>query len=95
MTLRELRELATERFGARLERADAEALAQFLVELQPRLPGSQAGGTFSVDGAASGYPEAMREYFAETLHGDPERVAASLWITAVEIWIDAVRAPAE
>lgn len=91
MTLQELRDLATARFGARLERADAESLAQFLLELQPQLPGTQAGGPIAVDGAAPGYVEAMREYFAEMLYGDADRVAASLWITAVEIWIDAVR----
>jgi len=92
MTLRELRDLATERFGARLERADPESLAEFLTELQPRLPGTQAGGVISVDGAAADYAEAMRDYFAETLRSDPDRAAASLWITAVEMWIDAVRA---
>ncbi|MBM3473233.1 MAG: hypothetical protein FJX75_08205 [Armatimonadetes bacterium] len=92
MTLDELRNLATARFGPRLERADPESLAQFLLEVQPLLPGTQEGGPISVDGAAPGYVEAMREYFAETLYGDPDRVAASLWITAVEMWLGAVQA---
>ena len=91
MTLRELRELAGARFGPRLERADPESLADFLLELQPRLPGTQRGGPVSVDGAAGSYTEAMQEYFADMLQGDPDRVAASLWITAVEIWVEAVR----
>jgi len=91
MTLRELRTLATTRFGPQLENADPDSLAEFLLTLQPLLPGTHAGAPLSVDGAADSYVEAMREYFAQTLHGDPERVAASLWITAVEMWIDAVR----
>jgi hypothetical protein len=91
MTLDELRELATARFGPRLERADPESLAEFLLETQPRLPGTQEGGPISVDGAAPGYVEAMRDYFAETLYGDPDRVAASLWVTAVEMWLGAVQ----
>jgi hypothetical protein len=33
----------------------------------------------------------MRDYFAETLYGDPDRVAASLWVTAVEMWLGAVQ----
>ena len=91
MTLEELRKLATARFGPRLERADPDSLAQFLLETQPLLPGTQQGAPISVDGAAPGYVEAMREYFAETLYGDPDRVAASLWITAVEMWLGAVQ----
>jgi hypothetical protein len=91
MTLGELRDLATARFGPRLERADPESLAEFLLELQPQLPGTQHGGPIAVDEAAAGYAEAMQEYFAEALCGDPDRVAASLWVTAVEMWVDAVR----
>ncbi len=91
MTLRELRSLAIERFGPGLERADPASLAEFLAELQPRLPGTQAGGAIVVDEAASDYVEAMRAYFAATLDGDPERVAASLWVTAAEMWVGALR----
>ena len=91
MTLSGLRELATARFGPRLERADPDSLAEFLLELQPQLPGTQHGGPITVEGAAPGYAEAMQGYFAETLYGDPERAAASLWVTAVEMWVDAVR----
>jgi hypothetical protein len=90
MTLDELRELATARFGPRLERADPESLAEFLLTVQPLLPGTQEGGPISVDGAAPGYVEAMRDYFAAMLYGDPDRVAASLWVTAVEMWLGAV-----
>jgi hypothetical protein len=90
MRLAELRELATARFGPRLERADPDSLAEFLLELQPLLPGTQQGGPVVVDGAADSYAHAMREYFAETLYGDPEQVAASLWVTAVEMWIGAL-----
>lgn len=91
MTLRELREIATRRFGPSLENATPEALAQFLLELQLLLPGTQYGGPISVDHAAAGYVEAMREYFAQMLWADPERSAASLWVTAVEMWVEAVR----
>ena len=90
MNLHQLRTLAVERFGDRLERATPEALAQFLAELQPQLPGSQSGGVFEVDGAAGSYEEAMRDYFAEMLAARPERAAASLWVTAAEMWVDAV-----
>lgn len=90
MDLNQLRTLAIERFGERLERATPEALAQFLAEIQPELPGSQSGGTFELDGAAGSYEEAMRGYFAEMLAARPERAAASLWVTAAEMWVDAV-----
>jgi hypothetical protein len=93
MTINELRELAVSRFGEGLRGATPEELARFLAEIQPRLPGTQhTTGTLVVDGAPPTYEDAMREYFAEMLAARPERAAASLWVTAVEMWVDAVLA---
>jgi hypothetical protein len=91
MTLQQLRDLVAERFGGDLGAASPEALAAFLMELQPLLPGTQRGGPVVVDGAAESYEAAMREYFAGMLRAEPSHAAASLWITAVEMWVDAVR----
>ncbi len=90
MKLDELRDLAVARFGERLERATPGGLAEFLTELQPMLPGTQIGGAVSVDGAADSYEDAMRQYFAGMLAARPERAAASLWVTAVEMWLGAI-----
>ena len=91
MTIYELRESAISRFGEGLRAATPDSLAQFLAEVQPRLPGTQhTTGTLVVDGAPTTYEDAMREYFAEMLVVPPERAAASLWVTAAEMWVDAV-----
>lgn len=90
MTLKELRAVATERLGARLERATPSALADFLAEVQALLPGTQRGGVITIDGAAGSYEEIMRGYFADMLSAPAEAAAASLWITAAELWVDAV-----
>lgn len=90
MTLNQLRAVATERLGKRLERATPEALAEFLAEVQVLLPGTQRGGVINVDGAAGSYEEIMRSYFADMLNAPAEAAAASLWITAAELWVDAV-----
>jgi hypothetical protein len=91
MTLRELRELATQALGHRLERMTPVTLGDFLASIQDRLPGTQRGGVLVVDGAPGTYEEAMRLYFAGMLSAAPEVAAASLWITAAEMWVDAVR----
>jgi hypothetical protein len=90
VTLKELHAVATERLGARLERATPKTLAEFLTEVQTLLPGTQRGGTINVDGATGSYEEIMREYFADMLSAPAEAAAASLWITAAELWVDAV-----
>jgi hypothetical protein len=90
MTLNELRALATARLGERLERASPETLAGFLAELQALLPGSQSGGIIRLDGAPGSYEQVMREYFADMLSAPPELAAVSLWVTAAEMWVDAV-----
>ncbi|MGQ9732461.1 MAG: hypothetical protein ACUVX8_14465 [Candidatus Zipacnadales bacterium] len=90
MTLKELRNRVVSRFGENLLAATPEALAAFLLELQPLLPGTQRGEPLIVNGAAESYEAAMKEYFTQTLWADPEHAAASLWITAVEMWIDAL-----
>jgi hypothetical protein len=91
MTLGELRRRVTERFGSHLEGADADSLADFLLTLQAELPGTQAGGVVCLDGAPGSYTQAMREYFAGMLYAEADRAAASLWVTAVEMWLEALR----
>ena len=90
MTLGELRALATASLGERLERLTPETLAEFLAAIQVRLPGTEAGGMVVVEGAAPSYEAAMREYFAEMLDAPPDQAAASLWVTAAEMWLGAV-----
>ena len=87
MTQDELRALAIEAFGERLERLDAEALGGFLIAIQESLPGTQRGGVITIDDAPASYDQAMREYFAAMLYAAPERAAASLWVTAAEMWV--------
>jgi hypothetical protein len=90
MTLKELRELATARLGERLERADPQTLSDFLASVQPLLPGTQRGGVLVVDDAAASYEDAMREYFAGMLRAPSDQAAASLWLTAAEMWVEAM-----
>ncbi len=87
MTQEQLRALATEALGERLERLDRETLGDFLTSIQEMLPGTQRGGIITVDAAPASYEEAMRDYFAAMLHAAPETAAASLWVTAAEMWV--------
>jgi len=87
MTQDELRGLATQAFGERLERLNPGALSDFLTSIQEALPGTQRGGIITVDDAPDSYEQAMREYFAAMLYAPPERAVASLWVTAAEMWV--------
>ncbi len=70
MTLDELRDLATARFGDRLEQATPVALSEFLTELQPMLPGTQAGGAIEAPAASPGQGFPLRQ---ESLDGGSKK----------------------